>query len=116
MIQFYGYDKCSTCVKAKKFLSGRGKDFKFTDITVQPPSRTFLKAILDSGQYEMKSLFNTSGEVYRSMNMKEKVKTMTDTDILDLLASNGRLIKRPIVSDGKNHVVGFDETRLKDLK
>lgn len=116
MIQFYGYDKCSTCVKAKKFLSSTGKDFKFTDITLQPPPKTLLKSILGSGRYDLKALFNKSGEMYRSLNMKDKIKTISESEALDLLASNGRLVKRPLISDGKNYIVGYDEAGMKDLK
>lgn len=113
MIKFYGYNKCSTCVKAKKLLTAKKVEFEDIDITSTPPTKKLLKDILASGDYELKDLFNRSGQLYRSMNMKEKVKTLSKEKLIDLLAENGKLVKRPIVSDGKIHTVGFDETKLK---
>jgi arsenate reductase len=109
MIEFYGYNKCSTCLKAKKTLAKNGVAFDDIDITQNPPSQTLLKKILGEGRYELKDLFNKSGEVYRSLNMKDKLKTMSQSDALALLAKEGKLVKRPIVSNGKTFTVGFDE-------
>lgn len=109
MITFYGYDKCSTCRKAKKVLVERGVAFNFVDITVTPPPKRLLKQIVDSGSYKLTDLLNKSGVQYRELNMKERVKGMTPADLIDVLADNGRLCKRPIVTDGKVHTVGYDE-------
>lgn len=109
MILFYGYDKCSTCRKAKAFLLRHKVAFKEYDITRTAPSKTVLQAVLKAGDYAMGDLFNRSGELYRAMNMKEKVKTMSQSAALDLLSTRGRLVKRPVVTDGKAHTVGFDE-------
>lgn len=109
MITFYGYDKCSTCRKAKKLLVERDIAFKFVDITETPPPKRLLKQIVDSGRYKLSDLLNKSGVQYRELNMKERVKSMTPADLIDVLAENGRLCKRPIVTDGKQHTVGFDE-------
>lgn len=110
MIKFFGYNKCSTCLKAKKKLKDKGVNFEDVDIVENPPSKTVLNSILKSKRYELTELFNRSGQLYRSMNIKEKIKTISQAEAVDLLAQNGKLIKRPIVSDGnKKCTVGFKE-------
>lgn len=113
MITFYGYDKCDTCRKAKKVLVDKDIKFTFVDITLTPPPKRLLKQIVDSGDYKLTDLLNKSGVQYRELNMKERVKGMTPADVIDVLADNGRLCKRPIVSDGKQHTVGFDDAKFK---
>lgn len=108
MIQFYGYKKCSTCRKAEKALESAGVPYTFTDITETPPSKTELKKILAQSGAALRKLFNTSGEQYKLLGIKDKVGTMTDAAALELLAGNGRLIKRPLVTDGNRATVGFD--------
>ena len=108
MVLFYGYNKCSTCRKAKAFLEKQRVAFKEYDITATPPSKTILQALLKSGAYPLKALFNRSGELYRSMKMAEKLPTMTESQALDLLSSHGKLVKRPVITDGLRHTVGFD--------
>ncbi len=115
MIRFYGYEKCSTCRTAKRFLHSLGKTFEEINITTQPPSRRLLSRVLASGQYTIKDLLNRSGEVYRSMKLREKIPAMSQTQLLALLASHGRLIKRPIITDGTRATVGFDEARLRQV-
>jgi len=107
MIDFYGYDNCDTCRKAKKWLNEHGVDFKDTPIVQSPPSRALLKKILKAGDYQLKHLFNTSGQVYRQMKIKDRLTSMSVDDAIKLLSENGKLCKRPIVSDGTNHTVGF---------
>lgn len=107
MIDFYGYDGCDTCRKAKKWLDAQGVEYKSIPIVEKPPSAALLKRVLKSGDYELKHLFNTSGQVYRQMKIKDKLATMTEAAALKLLSANGKLCKRPIVTDGKQHTVGF---------
>jgi len=109
MIKFYGYDKCDTCRKAKKALKDAGVSFEDFDITQKPPAKSLLKAILKSGDYKLGELFNRSGVQYRELKLSAKLKDMSEAEALDLLAGNGKLIKRPIVSDGKKHTVGFKD-------
>ncbi len=109
MITFYGYDKCGTCRKAEAILKSRGIAYTKIDVTTHPPPAALLKAILKAGDYKLGDLFNRSGEQYRQLNMKDKLKAMSEADAVALLAKNGRLVKRPIVTDGKNATVGFDE-------
>ncbi len=112
-MKFYGYNKCSTCRKAKSFLEKKKIAFQEIDITEKPPSATLLKAILKTGQYEIGQLFNRSGVLYREMNMKDKIKTTSESALLKLLAEHGKLVKRPIVTDGEKFTVGFDEALFK---
>ena len=109
MLKFYGYKKCSTCRKAEKALQTLSLDYEFIDITENPPSATVLKKVADQAGLEYKKMFNTSGVQYRELKIKDKLPSLSDKDILDMLAGNGRLIKRPIVTDGKNTTVGFKE-------
>lgn len=114
MIQFYGYDKCSTCRKAKKWLDERGVAYRFIDITQQPPTAATLRGILQAGGYELRHLFNTSGQLYRQMDIKSKLPGMSQAEALALLAKHGKLVKRPIVTDGRSrHTVGFDEDQFR---
>lgn len=109
MIQFYGYGRCGTCIKAKKFLESRKIIYQDIDIIQKPPPKTLLKKILKEEGVPLKELFNRSGELYRSMKMKERLPGLTEDEALDLLARHGKLLKRPLVTDGKKHTVGFRE-------
>ena len=109
MLKFYGYKKCNTCRSAEKVLTKLGKTYEFVDITVAPPSQAALKKIVAQSGAELKKFFNTSGVQYKELNIKDKVGGMTETQILAMLAANGRLLKRPLVTDGEKSTVGFDE-------
>ncbi len=109
MMKFFGYKKCSTCRKAEKALEKIGRDYQFIDITENPPSQAALKKMVEQSGAELKKFFNTSGVQYKELNIKDKVKSLSDSGILSLLASNGRLLKRPLVTDGERTTVGFDE-------
>ena len=111
-MQFYGYDRCATCRKAKAWLRARGVDFEDLDITTQPPPASLLRDILESGASSLRGLFNTSGELYREMGLKDQLPTLTEDRAVALLAAQGRLCKRPIVTRGDRHTVGFDEARF----
>ncbi len=106
-LTLYGYAKCGTCKKAQKWLDERELSYTFVDITTSPPSRKTLAAIAGSEAYELKHLYNTSGKAYREGGYTELRKTLSEAKQLDALAKNGRLIKRPIVTDGKRYTVGF---------
>jgi arsenate reductase len=108
MITFYGYKKCSTCRNAEKALDAAGKKHVFVDITETPPSKAELKRIHAQSGLPLKKLFNTSGEQYKLLGIKDKLGSLSDSEALDLLAGNGRLIKRPLVTDGKKSTVGLD--------
>lgn len=105
MLKFYGYSKCATSRKAKKALRENGIAFEEIDITERPPAvRDFQKWLL-GGDIELRQLFNTSGVEYRKV--KDKIKSMSQAQVLRMLNENGKLIKRPIITDGRRVTVGF---------
>ena len=112
MVAFYGYDKCATCRRAKALLQRLGIPFDEKDITTTPPPQSLLERILASGAYDLPELFNRSGELYRQMHMKEQLKTLPRLQLLKMLAAHGKLVKRPLMTDGTHHVVGLDEARI----
>ena len=112
-MKFFTYNKCSTCRKAKKFLEENEISFKEIDLIEDPPSKAILKKALQGR--ELKKLFNTSGVQYRELKIKDKLKTMTESQALDLLAGNGKLIKRPLAIDGSTVTVGFDPEEYKNV-
>ena len=115
-MKLYQYPKCSTCRKATKFLNDRGIEFKSIDITEKPPAKTELKAMLASYDGEIRKLFNTSGVQYRELKMKDRLPTMSAKEAIDLLADNGKLIKRPfLLNQEKKGIVGFKEQVWQDF-
>ena len=112
-MKFFSYNKCGTCRKAKKFLDARKVSFNEIDITETPPSKSILKKAIKSKG--MKKLFNTSGEQYKKLSFKDKIGSMTEAQAIELLSSNGRLVKRPIAVDGNRITVGFDEVEYKEV-
>ena len=112
-MKFFSYKKCGTCRKAKKNLDAYKLSYDEIDITETPPPKSVLKkAIKLKG---MKKLFNTSGEQYKKLRIKEKIGDMTEVQAIELLSRNGRLVKRPIVVDGNRITVGFDEIEYKEV-
>jgi len=112
-MKLYSYNKCGTCRKAKKFLDVSGVSYDEVDITETPPPKTVLKqAIKVKG---IKKLFNTSGEQYKKLKIKDKVGRMTEAQAITLLSGNGRLVKRPVAVDGSRVTVGFDENEFKEV-
>lgn len=105
-MDFYFYNKCGTCRKAKKYLDDNNIPYNPIDITLNPPPKKTLKLALT--QKGMKKLFNTSGVEYKERKIKDKIKTMKESEALDMLASCGRLIKRPIAVEGDRVTVGYD--------
>jgi arsenate reductase len=101
LLKFYGYKKCSGCREAEKTLTRKKIAYEFIDVTETPPSAGELNAWFKASQLDIKKLLNTSGEVYRSMGLKDKIGSMSEAEIIQLLAQNGRLIKRPLITDGK---------------
>ncbi len=112
MLKFYGYKKCGTCRKAEKFLIHSDIAFEFIDITENPPSAEEIAAIASYAETPLKKLFNTSGMQYRELKIKEKLPALSEREILVLLSGNGRLIKRPLITDGTRATVGFNEDRF----
>ncbi|MCJ1909181.1 arsenate reductase family protein [Planococcus ruber] len=109
MITYYAYPKCTTCRKAKKWLEQNGVEFNEIHIAENPPSKEELRKIYESSGMELKKFFNTSGMIYRSLGLKEKLSNMSEDEQLELLASDGMLIKRPLAFDGQKTTLGFKE-------
>lgn len=106
---FVEYPKCSTCQKAKKWLKNQQIDFQSRHIVEETPTAEELENWLQKSGLEVKKFFNTSGLVYKNMNLKEKLEQMSLDEKLKLLASNGMLIKRPILVGEDFVLVGFRE-------
>lgn len=111
MLKVYGYKGCSTCVKAAKWLRENGIAFEEKAIRETPPARGELEAMLAARGGAIRSLFNTSGQEYRSLGMGEKIGSMSHRELLDMLAANGNLVKRPFALDAGHGVflAGFKE-------
>lgn len=108
-IKIYQYKNCSTCKNAIKFLKSKHVPFTTVEITERPPSKSEIKKMIRLQDGEVKRLFNTSGQVYRQMALSEKLPKMTESQAIDLLAANGKLIKRPFVFMGDTGFVGFKQ-------
>lgn len=104
---FVAYPKCTTCQKAKKWLEERGVSVEERDIKQMPPTFEELQAWYSCSSLPLRRFFNTSGMVYKSLGLKDKLPAMPEEEQLRLLASDGMLVKRPILV-GENFVlVGF---------
>ncbi|MEC1595765.1 arsenate reductase family protein [Bacillus spizizenii] len=113
-LTFYWYPKCGTCRKAKKWLEEHGKEINEIHIAEQPPSKEELKALYEKSGLDLKKFFNTSGMKYRELNLKEKLYHMSEDEQLELLASDGMLIKRPLTTDGEKVTVGFKDDQFEE--
>lgn len=102
-----GYPKCSTCKNASKFLEEKKIEYEYRNIVEECPKKEELKIWIKQSGYPIRKFFNTSGNVYKSLNLKEKMECLSDEEKLDLLSSNGMLIKRPILINGDQVLVGF---------
>ena len=110
MIKFICYPKCTTCQKAKKWLDDNKIEYELRDIKEDNPSLEELTAWYKTSGLPLKKFFNTSGLLYKSMELKDKLPTMSEEEQLKLLATDGMLVKRPLVI-GKDFVlVGFKES------
>ena len=112
---FIQYPPCSTCQKARKWLDTNGISYTDRHIKEQNPSYEELKHWHRLSGMPLKKFFNTSGLLYKSMNLKEKLPTMTEDEQLRLLASDGMLVKRPVLVGDNFVTTGFSETAWKKL-
>ena len=117
MYDFYWYPKCSTCKKAKAKLDELALDYRMIDLKQTPPTSEQFKSWFAQGEFLTKQFFNMSGLVYRELGLKDKLAQMTETELAELLASNGMLVKRPLlVKEGKVLRIGFKEADYESLK
>lgn len=110
-MKVFQYSACSTCRKALKWLDAHNVAYESIPIVEKPPSVAELSRVLSLSGVEVKKLFNTSGEVYRTLKYAERLKTMSTDEALAALAANGKLIKRPLVVANDFALVGFDEAQ-----
>ncbi|MBB4036319.1 arsenate reductase [Dysgonomonas hofstadii] len=108
-ILFLQYPKCGTCQKAQKWLKENNIAVESLDISVNNPSKEELSVWVNKSGLPIARFFNTSGRIYKEENLKEKVKSSSEDDLLDILASNGMVVKRPIIVSGNLILVGFNE-------
>ena len=112
---FIEYPPCSTCQKAKKWLDEQGVSYESRHIKQEKPTYEELKDWYQRSGLPLKRFFNTSGLLYKSMELKTKLPTMTEEEQLQLLATDGMLVKRPILITEKGITTGFKEAEWKNL-
>ena len=108
------YRKCSTCMKALKWLEENKVDFEERPIVEQNPTYEELKEWYQRSGLPLKKFFNTSGLVYKELQLKDKLPQMTEEEQLQLLATNGKLVKRPLVVSDDFVLVGFKEAQWQE--
>ncbi|MDO5039474.1 arsenate reductase family protein [Clostridium sp.] len=111
---FVEYPKCTTCRRAKKWLEENKIDFEDRDIKLNNPSKEELKEWLKKSNLEIKKFFNTSGVLYREKGMKDKVKVLSEDELLDILSEDGMMVKRPLIIGDNEVLVGFKEAEWEE--
>ena len=114
MIEFICYPKCTTCQKAKKWLDDNKVEYNLRDIKIENPSIDELCNWHKVSELPLKKFFNTSGILYKSMELKDKLPNMAEEEQLNLLATDGMLVKRPLVIGRDFVLVGFKEVEWKE--
>ena len=109
MLKFICYPKCTTCQKARKWLDENNIEYEFRDIKTENPSLEELIAWYKLSGLPLRKFFNTSGLLYKSLDLKNKLPTMTENEMLTLLASDGMLVKRPLLIGDSFVLIGFKE-------
>ena len=111
---FLEYPPCTTCKKARKWLEGHGIFFEARHIKEEKPTVDELKEWHKKSGLPLKKFFNTSGQLYKSMGLKDKLPAMSEEEQYELLATDGMLVKRPIVINGNDVLVGFKEAEWEE--
>ena len=110
---YINYPKCTTCQKAKKWLEDNGVEYEIRDIKADNPTLDELKKWYALSGLPLKKFFNTSGLLYKSMALKDKIPSMSEDEMLSLLATDGMLVKRPLLVSDDFVLVGFKEAEWK---
>ena len=113
MFKFICYPKCSTCKKAQKWLDVNNIEYTIRDIKEDNPTFDELSDWYKLSDYALKKFFNTSGLIYRSMELKNKLPNMTEDEMLSLLSTDGMLVKRPLLLADDFILIGFKESKWK---
>lgn len=114
MALFICYSKCSTCKKAEKWLQEQGVEYTVRPIKEENPTREELALWHERSGLDIKRFFNTSGNLYKEMKLKDRLSDMTLDEKLDLLSADGMLVKRPILVEGETVLVGFKVAEWQD--
>ena len=112
---FIEYPKCSTCKKTKKYLDDNNIKYENRHIVEDNPTKEELKKWIKKYNIDIKKLFNTSGMKYRELNLKEKLQSINDDEKIEILSSDGMLIKRPLLITEDKIIVGYKENEYKEL-
>ena len=112
---FVCYPKCSTCMKAKKWLEEKEIEFEQRDIQEENPTAEELKTWWRKSGLPLKRFFNTSGKLYKEMQLKDRIPNMSEDEQIELLASDGMLVKRPILVQNEKVLVGFKEKEWQEI-
>ncbi len=108
-MKVYCYSKCSTCKKALKWLDEKQIEYDLIDIKGDHPDEATLRELYKKSGLPLKKFFNTSGQLYRGMGLSKKLSDMSEDEIFQLLASDGMLVKRPLLVAGDKVLLGFKE-------
>ncbi|MBO0960693.1 arsenate reductase family protein [Neobacillus sp. MM2021_6] len=111
-LTLYWHPQCQTCRKTKKWLDEHQVPYELFHIGKTPPSRDELQGMYEKSGLELKNFISTSTKKYRELGIRDKIKVTTDKELLDLLASDGMLLKKPILTDGEKVIIGFKEEEL----
>lgn len=114
-ILFVEYPRCTTCKKAKKYLEEKNIEFIDRHIVENNPTKEELRNWIQISGLPINKFFNTSGVLYREMQLKDKIKTSSEDELLDILSSNGMLVKRPILVTKDKVLVGFKEAEWNEV-
>lgn len=109
------YDRCSTCKKALKWMEERGYSYEMRPIREQNPTKEELKAWWGRSHLPLKRFFNTSGNLYKELGLKDKLPQMSEEEQLELLSTDGMLVKRPLLVSDKGVFPGFREKEWEEL-
>ena len=112
---FICYSRWGTCRKARQWLEDNNIEYEFRDIKENNPNSSELKDWIQRSNYDIKKFFNTSGKIYRELGLKDKLKEMTEDEKIDILSTDGMLVKRPLLIGDKKVLVGFKEEEWKEL-
>src|SRR5699024_12116290 len=115
-LTFYWYPNCSTCRQANKWLDAERIEFAPIHLVDETHTKEEIKTLMEISELEPRNFFNTSSKVYRENNLKEVIPTATLDEMATLLAGNGMLIKRPILTDGEKVSVGFKEVEYEQVR
>lgn len=114
MLNFICYPKCTTCQKAKKWLDDNNIQYELRDIKLNNPSFDELSKWYNQSQQPLKRFFNTSGLLYKSLSLKSKLPQMSEKEMLELLSTDGMLVKRPLLIGNDFVLIGFKQTEWEE--